>query len=72
MHWQSLKIAFALHGRILLEHNSVRNTSFYAPNFEKVGDILVSACPYVCVYSCSRSQGFNAVTVGVILYESCY
>ena len=22
---------------------------FYAPNFEKVGDILVSACPYVCV-----------------------
>ena len=34
--------------------------SFYAPNFEKVGDILVSACPYVCVcvcecmYSCSR------------------
>ena len=28
--------------------------TFYAPNFEKVGDILVSACPYVCVYSCSR------------------
>ena len=27
---------------------------FYAPNFEKVGDILVSACAYVCVYSCSR------------------
>ena len=30
----------------------------YAPNFEKVGDILVSACPYVCMYvrmySCSR------------------
>ena len=23
--------------------------TFYAPNFEKVGDILVSACPYVCV-----------------------
>ena len=22
---------------------------FYAPNFEKVGDILVSACPCVCV-----------------------
>ena len=22
----------------------------YAPNFEKVGDILVSACPYVCMY----------------------
>ena len=22
----------------------------YAPNFEKVGDILVSACPYVCSY----------------------
>ena len=38
--------------------------SSYAPNFEKVGDILVSACPYVCMcvcvcvcvcmYSCSR------------------
>ena len=28
--------------------------TFYAPNFEKVGDILVSACPYVCVFSCSR------------------
>ena len=28
----------------------------YAPNFEKVGDILVSACPYVCVcvYGASR------------------
>ena len=26
--------------------------SFYAPNFEKVGDILVSACPYVCVCLC--------------------
>ena len=22
----------------------------YAPNFEKVGDILVSACPCVCVW----------------------
>ena len=22
---------------------------FYAPNFEKVGDISVSACPYVCI-----------------------
>ena len=22
---------------------------YYAPNFEKVGDILVSACPCVCV-----------------------
>ena len=25
---------------------------FYAPNFEKVGDILVSACPCVCMYVC--------------------
>ena len=24
-------------------------SDFYAPNFEKVGDILVSACPCVCV-----------------------
>ena len=26
--------------------------SFYAPNFEKVGDILVSACPCVCACLC--------------------
>ena len=25
---------------------------FYAHNFEKVGDILVSACPCVCVCAC--------------------
>ena len=24
----------------------------YAPNFEKVGDILVSACPCLCVFVC--------------------
>ena len=30
--------------------------ALYAPNFEKVGYILVSACPYVCVcmYGASR------------------
>ena len=28
---------------------------FYAPNFEKVGDILVSACPCVCMYVCMYS-----------------
>ena len=27
-------------------------TFCYAPNFEKVGGILVSACPYVCTYVC--------------------
>ena len=27
-------------------------SAFYAPNFEKVGDILVSACPCVCVCAC--------------------
>ena len=26
--------------------------NIYAPNFEKVGDILVSACPCVCVCVC--------------------
>ena len=29
---------------------SVSESCFYAPNFEKVGDILVSACPYVRTY----------------------
>ena len=28
---------------------SILEICFYAPNFEKVGDILVSACPCVCV-----------------------
>ena len=23
---------------------------FYAPNFEKVGSILLSACPFVCQF----------------------
>ena len=27
-----------------------RKQHFYAPNFEKVGDILVSACPYVRIH----------------------
>ena len=30
--------------------NCTAGSSYYAPNFEKVGDILVSACPYVCMY----------------------
>ena len=28
----------------------MKTADFYAPNFEKVGDILVSACPCVCVW----------------------
>ena len=32
----------------------VRKPAFLCPNFEKVGDILVSACPYVCVCVCVR------------------
>ena len=31
---------------------SPRQHSFYAPNFEKVGEILVLACPYVCMCVC--------------------
>ena len=30
-------------------HMTLRGPDFYTPNFEKVGNILVSACPYVCV-----------------------
>ena len=26
--------------------------SFYAPNFEKVGSILLLACPFVCLFVC--------------------
>ena len=31
---------------------------YYAPNFEKVGDILVSACPYVCMYVRGAIQNY--------------
>ena len=31
------------------ERRAMMTGPFYAPNFEKVGDILVSACPCVCV-----------------------
>ena len=34
---------------VLSENKEKNYHSFYAPNFEKVGHILVSACPYVCV-----------------------
>ena len=29
---------------------------FYAPNFEKVGSILLSACPFVCLFVCPSVQ----------------
>ena len=38
----SIHVPFLIHAISFLH--------FYAPNFEKVGDILVSACPYVCMY----------------------
>ena len=37
----------------------------YAPNFEKVGDILVSACPYVCMYVCMCVYVYVCVCVCV-------
>ena len=33
-----------------------KNVNFYAPNFEKVGSILVSACPFVCLSVCPCIQ----------------
>ena len=33
-------------------YESVSVAFCYAPNFEKVGYILVSACPYVCMCVC--------------------
>ena len=32
------------------------SVDLYAPNFEKVGSILVSACMYVCMYVCMSSM----------------
>ena len=37
--------------------SSLGKLFYYAPNFEKVGDILVSACPCVCV--CVRVWGIE-------------
>ena len=34
-------------------YQATRFTNYF-PNFEKVGDILVSACPCVCLYGGSR------------------
>ena len=36
----------------LQQYDIVFCVVFYAPNFEKVGDILVSASPCVCVCVC--------------------
>ena len=36
--------------RRLTQHYQTTGSIDYAPNFEKVGDILVSACPYVRTY----------------------
>ena len=36
-----------------------RVKSFYAPNFEKVGSILLSACPCVCVSVCAFVRPFK-------------
>ena len=41
-------------GRYHIISNASIVNNCYAPNFEKVGDILVSACTYVRTYSCSR------------------
>ena len=37
----------------------IKSLFFYAPNFEKVGDILVSACPCVCV--CGGGGGGGSI-----------
>ena len=34
--------------RVLMGKEEIDN--FYAPNFEKVGSILLSACPFVCAF----------------------
>ena len=35
-----------------MSNQIINEQSGYSLNFEKVGDILVSACPYVCVCVC--------------------
>ena len=36
---------------VILDHKlEVLQKAFYAPNFEKVGNILLSACPFVCSF----------------------
>ena len=38
---------------------SVAITAFYAPNFEKVGSILLSACPFVRSSVCAFVRPFK-------------
>ena len=55
---KNLKLRILANLVTLFNRLDLNKAYFYAPNFEKVGDILVSACPYVCMYvrtySCSR------------------
>ena len=40
---------------------TINLTNFYAPNFEKVGSIMLSACPSVRAFMCpSVQKKFNA------------
>ena len=42
---------------VWISHGKIVDAYFYAPNFEKVGGILVSACPFVCVCACMGHRG---------------
>ena len=44
----------------------------YAPNFEKVGSILLSACPFVCLYEPMGTQvaiKFGQLDTQVVIFE---
>ena len=49
--WVLIRIASAM---------STHNIGFYAPNFEKVGSILLSACPFFCPFVRPFQKKFKA------------
>ena len=42
---------------------------FYTPNFEKVGSILLSACPCVCVCVCAFVRPFKKIEAMVLKFH---
>ena len=54
--WIRTLVAMATYSshRLIMGKEEIDN--FYAPNFEKVGSILLSACPCVCASVCPSLQ----------------
>ena len=54
---------------LLQIHVQVLPIHFYAPNFEKVGSILLSACPCVSVCVCVRPSVQKKIQARVLKFH---